>query len=575
MKKVLIGITTIVLAIVLVNTISYSLTNGITINSDTFSLYNKDEMIKSKFDSKYNVNITNNSDIDKDLKDKIVELTKKTTYLLMGAPNVKEESSEDYYKRHQDYLKLRYNPVVPKDNNSITGLDQNSQEYKDDVISGMSVPGIFSAIQEMRVQYNSYGRITVTNFEGQYVVGTIILPNVKIRQANENDPTQYKIVETDLKMYYYFKELDGEYKLYYIFGETADEQVSDIKEEKENELIMEKAVDSYFREVYNFSKADEVSDEKINSIYEENKNKIVVLNAMYNTGVTASANGFFINKGIIITTYKFVEKALLKGQNIVIGDMAGNTYKMDGIVTMNEKYNIAILKVQGDNSSYIEIENIDVHEEDGAISLSSRTGVGLVSSKGIIISANDDIQTSIAVPEESQGSPLFNVDGKIIGMANSKMFNGNISFAVPTNVLKEYYNIFAQEKFEDIKAVTFSDLKEDYYIKKEDEKFVNNVPEDKMKEYSNVEDAENLIELQLVKKSYKDGIISLRFKNEINTYIDTLQLSSKYVESLKSKGYKENYASDSKKIYSNDKFQIIIMKEFNYLIVVMVRVWKK
>ena len=92
-----------------------------------------------------------------------------------------------------------------------------------------------------------------------------------------------------------------------------------------------------------------------------------------------------------------------------------------------------------------------------------------------------------------------------------------------------------------------------------------------MQEYSNVENINEMIDLKLIKGSYKDGIISLRYKNDIKNYIDTMQFAAKYIENLKIKGYKQKYTSDSKVIYENEKYQIIIMEEFDYLIIVMVK----
>ncbi len=37
-----------------------------------------------------------------------------------------------------------------------------------------------------------------------------------------------------------------------------------------------------------------------------------------------------------------------------------------------------------------------------------------------------------------------------------------------------------------------------------------------------------MIGLKLVKGSYKDNIISLRYKNDISDYIDTMQFASEY-----------------------------------------------
>lgn len=573
MKKSIIKIVIPLLFITAIGTISLAITNGITINNDTFSFINKEEMLISNFDSKYEIS-SNNNDSNDALTQEIKELTKKTTYLLLGEANSKEESGENYYKRHKDYLELRYNPKVPRDDSAPLGLDQNSQEYEDDLLSGISVPGMFSKLNELEIKYNSYGKIRVSKVDEEVVISVITLPNVKMKEQDSQNPMNYNIIQTDLTLYYYFKKLNNEYKLLYLYGEMNDdiEQYMESNDEKTGYLSKNSDYNSELRDVYDFSKADSVTDETLNKIYDGNKDKIVFLNSTYNTGMVTSANGFFIGEGIVATTYNYIEKSLMKAQNIIVNDSLGNVYELEGIVTLNIENDIAILKVKSENSKYIEYEDINKPlKEDAVISINSKTSVGLSTSKGIITCIDKSIQTSLPITEEVQGSPLFNIDGKLIGMVNSKILNSSISFATSLDVLKEYYNKFSKVNYNDVKAIPFNTLKENYYIKYGDENVVNDIPQDKLKKFSNVENASEMIELKLVKGSYKDEIISLRFKNDIPNYIDTMQFASRYREDLKSKGYTEKVISDSKYIYDNEKYQIIVMKEFDYLIIVMVR----
>ena len=129
------------LAIAIFGTISFAINSEITIDKNTLSLVNKDEMLQSSFDSKYNISSTRD-EVDGNLSNQIKDLTKKTTFLLLGDENIKNESSEDYYKRHKDYLNLRYKPGIPmKDGKE----DQNSQEYKDDLVSSFALSTVFAS----------------------------------------------------------------------------------------------------------------------------------------------------------------------------------------------------------------------------------------------------------------------------------------------------------------------------------------------------------------------------------------------------------------------------------------------
>ncbi len=573
MKKEIIKIAISLLLITTMGTSSLAITRKLLVNNETFSFIDKEEKISSKFDSKYN--ITNNDNgVDYQLERIITDLTKKTTYLLLGEPNIQNESSENYYKRHKDYLKLRYNPEVPKDKNNYLGLDVNSQEYEDDILSGMSVPGMFLELNELEIKYNSYGEIRIAKIDDDNVISIITLSNVKMKEQDQNNPMNYNTIQTDLKIYYYFKKLNNEYKLLYLYGETNDEIHAYIEDNDEKLGVLSQNSDynSQLRDLYDFSQADNIKEETLNKIYDENKSKVVFLNSTYNIGTVTSANGFFISEGLIVTTYNYIEQSLMKAQKITISDSLGNVYELDGIVTMNAENDIAILKVKNKNENYIKFEDVNpIEKEDAIITLNTKTGVGLTTSKGIATAIDKNIQTSIPISEEAQGSPLFNNEGKIIGMLNSKILNSSVSFATKSNILKEYYKKLAEINDEEIEAIPFEELKDNYYIKYNDEAVINNVPKDKLKEYSNVENIDEMINLKLIKDSYKDGIISLRYKNDIKNYIDTMQFAIEYIENLKNKGYEEKYASDSKVIYENEKSQIIIMEEFDYLIIVMVR----
>lgn len=556
----------VILAIL--GTTSFAAINGIVINDETFLKFNKEKTLLSNFDKSYDVE-NNLENEDSEIKDKITELTKRTTYLLLGEANSENESSEDYYKRHKDYLELRYNPDIPKDANS--ELDKDSQEYKDDVVSGISVPGMFLKLNELDIKYNSYGRVKVAVVDDKEVISSITLKNIKMKKQSNQDPMKYDIVKTDLKMYYFFKKLNEEYKLFYLYGETNDDLESNINEEKRISTTNED-YDSKLENVYDFSKAKAITDETLKNIYNENKSKVVFLNSLYNSEIITSANGFFINEGLIITTYNFVEKSLVGAQDIIISDTQGIAYELDGIVTMNADNDTAILKVKNKNLNFIQIQDSEKRKkEDAIISLNSKDGAKLTTSRGIIIAPNKSMETSVIATEEIQGSPLFDIDGKLVGMINSKTLDMSVSSATDLDIVKAYYEKFLDKKVEEIKSVSFKELKENYYIKYNEEKDINKLQTSKLSEFKGAENIDNLIKLKLVKSFYKDGIVSLRYKNEIYKYIDTMYFAGKFKEELKNNGYEEKNISKTKAIYERNKNKIIIMTEFNYLIIIMVK----
>ena len=111
----------------------------------------------------------------------IIDLSKKITYLLLG-PSNKDETSEEYYKRHKDFLNMRYKPVIPTKNGN---PDTNSQEYKDDIVSSFTVSTMFITINEMNINYSTFGDINVSK-SNDLVLSTVLLPSVTMKKEDSN-----------------------------------------------------------------------------------------------------------------------------------------------------------------------------------------------------------------------------------------------------------------------------------------------------------------------------------------------------------------------------------------------------
>ncbi len=553
----------------------YALTNNFNFDTSklSFASNSKKENVVSNFNQNYNLTYSISNDNEK-LEEEIKNLTKRTTYLLFGDFNSKDESSEDYYRRKKEWYDLRYNPEVPKDDSNAFGLDTNSQEYLDDIVSGMAIPQIFSQATELGLQYSSYGDIRVT-INDNLVISSITLPNVKLKEQSKSDPMKYDYIETNFVMHYYYKKLNNEWKLYYLYGEDTDdvgEYFNEIETTESKTMAIAPSYQSQLSKIYSFEKLDKMTEEKLNNIYNSNVNNVVFLNGYYNNSVIASANGFFINNGLIVTTWNFLEKALINGQYITI---KGNniSYEVEGIVTANPDTDVAVIKVKNSNNSSIKLGDYKAtNVEDPAIIISSKSGTGVMVQTGIVISNEDYIQTSIPLSTVDEGSPLFNQRGDVIGINTSKSTNTSISIAMNSEVLKEIQNKFKSLSFDKIETISFNELKEKYYyVKYNSENIKNSIPKGKWKTYSKIGNIEDTIKLELVKASYKDGIVSLRYKNSISQYINSMQLATDFKSKLISDGYEQVVNSSSKSIYKNKKYQVIIMDEFDYLIVVMVK----
>ncbi len=545
--------------------------NDFDISINNLPFLNNKSTINTNFNQTYQLESKNNVNEDKT----ITELTKKVTNLLLGDFNNTKESSKHFYQRHQEYLALRYNPKVPKDENSYSGLDENSEEYKDDILSGLSVPGMFNKLNELNIIYNYFGNIRISKTDNA-IMSIIELPNVTMKLEKAEEPLEYETRSTNLILYYYFKKLDNEYKLYYLMGETKDNLDDYFNEveanENSNSLSISSEVSNDLNKLYSFDKINNITVDQINSIYDKNKNYLVNLSSIYNSENVAFANGIIINDGLVLTTWNFVEKSLNNAQQIIISQKE-QTYKMDGLVFYDEDLDLALIKLKEKTNGHIELGNAqNLKTEDPVICLSTQTGVGLTSYKGIVIANDNYLQTSIALSNNDQGSPLFNLDNQVIGLNNSKGVNSDISLAINAEVLKEIQTKFNNISFEDIDYVTFTKLKEDYYYHQHNNEIINkDLDEAKYQQYLKIGNIEKNINLELVKINKAKNAVSFRYKNSVSSYLNSLDMAQPFIKELEKQGFKQEFKADKKLIYKNNSYQIVIKQEFNYLIIVMVK----
>lgn len=572
MKKIFFGASALLIGTVSV----YALSNNFNFDSTKLAFFSnsKTSNIVSNFDNSYNLSYSI-TDENEELKKKITELSKKTTGLLLGDIGSDEESSEHYYNRHKEYQALAAYNYFPKDPNSSSGYDESIENYRYVIASELAIPQLFNSFNELDIIYNSYGDIRIT-ISDNLAISMVLLPDVKIKEENLDNPEKYDYKVENLIIYYYFIKIDDEYRLCYLYGEYGEEVEKYFSElENSESKDMKALVSSYesnLSNLYSYDKLNAISDETLNSIYNKNINNLVYITSYYNNKLINSGNGFFISDGIVITTWSFLEKALMDSQYIAIKDSSFNNYEIDGIITINPESDVVLIKLKSTVGHSVEVGDSDsLRVEDPIITISSKSGISYTIQKGIIISNDGYIQTSIPLSTTDEGSVLLNSLGQVVGINTSKSTNASISMAINSKVLEEIKNKFNNIDFSSIKTISFDKLKENYYLKYNNENVINTISKRVWKKYSKIGDIENNIKLELIKASYKDGIVSLRYKNGLKDYITSIQLSASFREQLINDGYEEVLNSSTKCIYQNKKYQVIVMDEFDYLIVVMVK----
>ncbi len=155
-------------------------------------------------------------------------------------------------------------------------------------------------------------------------------------------------------------------------------------------------------------------------------------------------SGFIIsNDGYIFTNNHVVEQA----DKILVKISDGKEYEAK-IIGTDPNTDIALIKIKPDNSLPVaeigDSEKVRVGEWVIAIGnpfgLDATVTAGIVSAKGRVIGAgpyDNFIQTDASINPGNSGGPLFNMEGKVIGINTAIVAQGQgIGFAIPVNMAK-------------------------------------------------------------------------------------------------------------------------------------------
>ena len=162
---------------------------------------------------------------------------------------------------------------------------------------------------------------------------------------------------------------------------------------------------------------------------------------------TSLGSGFIISKdGYILTNNHVIQNA----DEIVV--RLSDRRELDAtLIGADETTDVALLKVEAKNLPTVALgDSEDLEVGEWVVAIGSPFGfdhsvtAGIVSAKGRSL-PNDNyvpfIQTDVAINPGNSGGPLFNLDGKVVGI-NSQIYTRSggfmgVSFAIPINVALE------------------------------------------------------------------------------------------------------------------------------------------
>lgn len=164
---------------------------------------------------------------------------------------------------------------------------------------------------------------------------------------------------------------------------------------------------------------------------------------------SGSGSGFYLSaQNIFVTNYHVIEG----NKEVSLENQQQDRY-LAHVVYVNPKADIAFLRAeQYQPSSAIAIDTAsDTHTGNRVWVLGFPFGMpytvteGIVSNERQLLDGQYFIQTDAAVNPGNSGGPMVNADGLFVGVTSAK-FNSadNVGFAIPSKVVKEELEFFAQ-----------------------------------------------------------------------------------------------------------------------------------
>ncbi len=247
----------------------------------------------------------------------------------------------------------------------------------------------------------------------------------------------------------------------------------------------------------------------------------------------------------------------------------GSVYKSLYVVDINEELDYAVLKIEGSNLPTVKLgnsDNVRIGEQIVVIGnpkgLENSVSDGLVSGIRNFTGKFNMYQISAPISPGSNGSPVFNRRGEVIGIATASIWEGqNLNFAIPINYIKKSINkkvlMSLKEYIYQLNKVYFPPLTKEIVIPEEIRKILfSGIPKRLIK---------TGIPFEIVKFLYlptKEKIHSIfLFKMKLGDYIDSnvfiqfLRLENRDVKVLVKELYIPAYLVPSS-YYSEDFYSV-------------------
>lgn len=191
-------------------------------------------------------------------------------------------------------------------------------------------------------------------------------------------------------------------------------------------------------------------------IFEENILKVVEIKTTNDEITWGYATGFFVdNNGTILTN-----------RHVIYNNTTGSNYNKvqvrlatidewieAQILKVSETDDLAIIKIDRDKTNFFKLGNTILNGQT-IYTIGNPNGFGLSFTNGVVSSSERNviykeqtiktIQTSFVINEGNSGGPVFDKDGKLLGIISFRLKDSHddviqgVAFALPISIIKSF-----------------------------------------------------------------------------------------------------------------------------------------
>lgn len=198
------------------------------------------------------------------------------------------------------------------------------------------------------------------------------------------------------------------------------------------------------------------TSDKTDIVFNNNILKVVEIKVSDDEETWGYATGFFIDLNGTILTNKHVVYNLSENSNysIIKVRLADVDEWLDAeIIKVGETDDLAKIKINKSNTQFFILEN-SLDNGETIYTIGNPNGFGLSFTNGVVSSSERNviyneqtipaIQTSFVINEGNSGGPVFNKDGKLVGIVSFRLKDKNndviqgVSFALPSTTILDF-----------------------------------------------------------------------------------------------------------------------------------------